>query len=668
MTNMHRALALLAAALCLLVAACGGGGGSSGGSGGGSGSSSSSSAALTLTIHYKRLDNDYSGWGLHLWNDTTGTAAIASGTVTTWTSPRAFDSVTGGWATAIIPLSNSNAHLNFLIHKGDAKSPMLDLRVNHATFGSDVWVVQETGTLYATQAAADTAAAKVGRQAESLDMAAVPVGTTTSALPAGWSQRGQFMEIFVRSYKDSDGDGRGDLKGLTSKLDYLQSLGVTGLWLMPVFESQDNDHGYAVADYRAIERDYGTMADFDELVTQAHARGIGIVLDYVMNHSAAQNPLFLDAVSSPTNSRRDWYVFNATDPNWSTWGGNPWRPTAYGYNYGLFADIMPDFNLKNPAVVAWHMDNLRFWLNRGVDGFRFDAVETFVENGSANWYNQPETHAVLIQARNTINSYANRYMVCEAPDHPGDYAGASCGHVFAFGRQSDIRTTATSGAMTAGLAAHFASPQRSVLPLFLSNHDSFAGSRPIVELSGHAEGDYRIAAAIAILGSDTPFAYYGEEIGMGSNGESGDASLRAPMSWTNTVAGFTSGTPYRTVASNLASYNAAAQTGVSVSLLETYRGLYAVRTANPLLQSGTLTLLSAAGDPRVVFLRRQAAQTAVVLINLSTTSQTMTADTGLSVTTFATIYPTTGATVTSNASGRITMTIPAQGVAIVRTP
>lgn len=662
--------AILLTVVCAVVAACGGGGG--GGSvGGGGSSSSSSSAAPSVTIHYKRIAGDYAGWGLHLWNDSTGTAAIAAGTATTWATPRAFDTVAGGWTSVTIPLVNANANLNFIVHKGDAKSPMLDLAVNRQTFGADVWVVQDTASTYATQTAADAAAALVGHQADGLDMAAVAATPTTSALPANWNQRAQFMEIYVRSYKDSDGDGKGDIRGLISKLDYLQSLGVTGLWLMPVYKSQDHDHGYAVADYRAIEPDYGTMADFNDLITQAHARGIGIVLDYVMNHSAAQNPLFLDAVSSTSNARRNWYVFNATDPGWTTWGGNPWRPTAYGYAYGLFADSMPDFNLKNPAVVAWHMDNLRFWLNKGVDGFRFDAAETFVENGSSTWYNQPENHTILLQAKTTINAYANRYMVCEAPDHVSDYAQAtSCGNAFAFGRQSDMKTTATSGLMTAGLETYLTASNRANMPLFLSNHDSFAGNRPIGELGGHSEGDYRIAAALEILGSDTPFALYGEEVGAANNTLSGDAAVRAPMNWTadTSNAGFTTGTPYRALSSNVANHNVAGQTSVSGSLLETYRALYAVRTANPVLASGALSLLSSTGQSKVVFLRQGGGKTAVVLINLSSASQSITANTGLTLTTFGVIYPTVSGSVASNGSGAVSVNVPAQGVVILVTP
>ena len=650
---------------CTALAACGGGGGGSSGGFGGSSSSSSSVSAVTLTIHYKRVAGDYSGWGLHLWNDATGTPAITASEATTWGAPHAFDGVSAGWASAVIPLANANANLNFIVHNGDAKSPMLDLSVNRSTFGADVWVVQDTATLYATQSQADTAAAQVGHQSDSLDLTAVTPGNTTSALPAGWNHTANFMEVFVRSYKDSDGDGKGDIKGLISKLDYLKSLGVTGLWLMPVYKSQDHDHGYAVVDYRAIESDYGTMADFDELITQAHARGIGIVLDYVMNHSAAQNPVFLDAVSSTGNAHRDWYLWNATDPGWTGYAGASWHASESGYYYGVFSADMPDWNLKNSSVVAWHMANLRFWLNKGVDGFRFDAATSLVENGANAWYDQPENQTILQQAHAVIDGYANRYMVCEAWDNISAYA-ASCGHSFAFGHQNDIKTSATSGQLTAGMVAYLNASDRSSLPLFMSNHDHDAGDRPIGELSGHNEGDYRVAAAIEILGSDTPFALYGEEIGEASNGLGADAGIRAPMSWTNdaATAGFTTGTPYRALSNNLSSHNAAA----GGAIYDTYKALYAVRSAYPVLASGDLALLSATGDSGLVFLRRAGGHTAVVMINLSTAAQSLSANTGLSLTGFTPIYPMAGATVNSNASGKVTTTVPGQGVVILLTP
>ena len=139
-------------------------------------------------------------------------------------------------------------------------------------------------------------------------VAPVPVGNTASTLPEGW-HKGAFAEIFVRGYRDSNGDGIGDLRGLTQSLDYLKELGVRGIWLMPISPSQDRDHGYAVSDYRDVEPAYGTLADFDELLRQARARGIGVIIDYVINHSAASNPVFIESARSPDSPLRNWYVW-----------------------------------------------------------------------------------------------------------------------------------------------------------------------------------------------------------------------------------------------------------------------------------------------------------------------------------------------------------------------
>jgi len=661
--------------LALVVVACSGGGGGGGFSSGGSSTSSSSSSSvgpLTLNIHYKRIDGNYSGWGVHLWNDTTGIAAVASSTATTWTTPRPFDGVSGGWATVAIPLIASNANLNFIIHNGDAKSPMLNLHINRSTFGGDVWVVQDTATLVATQAAAEIEATRVGHQGNDIDTSAIAIGSTASALPANWNRNAQFMEIFVRSYQDSDGDGIGDIKGLISKLDYLKSLGVTGLWLMPIYKSQDHDHGYSVVDYRSIEADYGTLADFDNLMTQAHARGIGIILDYVMNHSAAQNPLFLDAVSDSANSRRNWYVFNATNLGWTGFNGTAsWHASESGYYYGVFSDTMPDWNLKNQTVINYHLDNLRFWLNHGVDGFRFDAVESFIENGPTSWYNQPQNHAILLQAQTVINSYSNRYMVCEAADSPSEYAATtSCGHAFAFYHGADIKSSAISGSLAQGIVDYLNAVDRPRLPLFISNHDSFAGNRPFPDLTGHAGTDAKIAAAIEILGSDTPFTYYGEEVGMADNNDIGDSALRSPMSWTNNAlnAGFTTGTPYKGLSTNVATQNVAAENGVTGSLHDWYQSLYALRNAYPVLQSGTLTLLSQAGSTSLVFLRQSGGQTAVVLINLSASSQTLNVNTTLPSTTFTDIYPTIGGSHTSTSGGNLSIPMTGQSIVVEASP
>uniref|UniRef100_UPI00286A269C alpha-amylase family glycosyl hydrolase n=1 Tax=Roseateles sp. TaxID=1971397 RepID=UPI00286A269C len=184
--------------------------------------------------------------------------------------------------------------------------------------------------------------------------------------PKGWHDGAVFMEIFVRGYQDSDGDGSGDLRGLIQRLDYLQELGIQGIWLMPITPSADKDHGYATTDYRAIEPQYGSLADFDELMRQAHKRGIAVIIDYVINHSAAAHPLFQQALQGPGSPYRDWFVWQHAAPEgWDIWGKNPWYVTEHGHYFGTFGPHMPDFNLRNPAVVDYHRSSLRFWLNRG---------------------------------------------------------------------------------------------------------------------------------------------------------------------------------------------------------------------------------------------------------------------------------------------------------------
>lgn len=500
--------------------------------------------------------------------------------------------------------------------------------------------------------------------------APVAVGRTDSALPAHWNQRAQFMQIYVRSYADSDGDGKGDLKGLISRLDYLKSLGVTGLWLTPIYKSRDHDHGYAVSDYRDIDPDLGTLADFDRLVAEAHARGIGIVLDYVMNHTAEDHPFFQDAVANPASPHRDWFIFRDADPAWRGHHGPSWHPSKTGYYYGVFNGRMPDWNLRNPAVIAWHLDNLRFWLNRGVDGFRFDAATSLIENGPTEWLEQPENHAVLFQAQTALKAYANRYMVCEAPGRPAEYAQpTSCGHAFAFGHQQDVKASATLGAATVGLVTYLTSPNRAAMPLFLSNHDAFAGQRPVAELAGHGEADYRIAAAISLLGSDTPFIYYGEEIGMANSTVEGDNGIRAPMSWTGdpTNAGFTAAAPYKPLAVNVASHNVVAEDRAPGSLLNWYRALLAARSAHPALQSGKLTLLSRAGDSVLLFRRDHADRSeadAIVAINLAASAQAVTVPTELANRRFERIFPDNSGPQSSDAAGKFTLKMPAQSVSI----
>jgi len=376
------------------------------------------------------------------------------------------------------------------------------------------------------------------------EIAPVSPTDTASALPKGWNKSASFMEIFVRSYKDSDGDGVGDIKGLTSKLDYLKDLGVTGLWLMPMGPSEDRDHGYAQMDYRAINPEFGTLADFDELVREAHKRGIGIILDWVVNHSASTDPLFLDAASSEKSRFRDWYLFSKTDPKWKVHGYFPWRknPKGEGWYYAVFSPEMPDWNLRNPAVTDYLESSMRFWMNRGVDGFRLDAVTMLFEDGPKSTFNNPQNPKFTAELAGVVDGYDNRFMVCEASEGADMYA-QSCGSTFAFGSQQEIRKSVLAGKLSAGLVAQLKSPLRALEPLTLQTHDSYVGDRLIDQYGVNGLDNYIAAAATALLGSDVSFSYYGEEIGESNNGKFNDPGLRGPMSWTadQHTAGFTSG-------------------------------------------------------------------------------------------------------------------------------
>jgi maltose alpha-D-glucosyltransferase/alpha-amylase len=458
-------------------------------------------------------------------------------------------------------------------------------------------------------------------RAETLpDIAPVAPTTLSSALPSGWNKSASFMEIFVRSYSDSDGDGVGDIKGLTSKLDYLKDLGVTGLWLMPMGPSEDRDHGYAQRDYRAINPEYGTLADFDELVREAHKRGIGIIIDWVVNHSASTDPLFLDAAASEKSRFRSWYNFSKDDPKWKVDGHFPWHKNKLGegYFYAAFSDHMPDWNLKNPEVVDYLFGSMRFWLNKGVDGFRVDAVTMLFEDGPTSTYNNPKNPPFTAQMAHVVNSYDNRFMVCEA-DKGADMYAQTCGSAFAFGAQQEIRKSVLEGKASPALIAQLKNPARAHMPLTLQTHDSYVGDRLINQYGVNGLDNYIAAVSIALLGSDVSFSYYGEEIGESNNSKGDDPGLRAPMSWTpdSKTAGFTSGKPYRDVAINVASNNVEAQLKDPASLYHVYQALYRVRRDYPLISSGKLELISKEGDSVLLFKRTDGADTAFIVINLA---------------------------------------------------
>lgn len=497
------------------------------------------------------------------------------------------------------------------------------------------------------------------------DLGAVAVQSSASPLGADWS-RGAIMQIYVRAYKDSNGDGLGDLQGLISKLDYLKDLGVKGLWLMPVTQSQDRDHGYAVKQYRDIETDYGTLEDFKTLLTQAHQRGMGVIIDYVINHSSDKHPLFLNASSSKLNAQRDYYVWQDTAPTgWSIFGSNPWYNAGTGYYLGAFWSGMPDFNWKSDKVRTFHHDNLRYWLNLGVDGMRFDAVGNLVENSATAWNSQPESHAVMNAVQSLIKGYDKRYLVCEAPDAPQAFgASTSCGSAFAFDLKDAILKAVKGDVAAVATVSDYFKTAPVGMATFLANHDSFAGDRVWNQLGGDV-AKYKLAAATYLLLPGTPFIYYGEEVGMASgSGLAGDAALRSPMSWTDKSSGFSSGTPFRAMAGNLASQNAASQVGVDGSLHSFYKAMLGLRNSWPSLSTGSYQFPFASGSV-LGFQRHAGSEKALVLINYGTAPSTVALTNLPTSITGSSGYGNAGSLITT-AAGTASLTVPAQSVQVYK--
>jgi alpha-amylase len=463
-----------------------------------------------------------------------------------------------------------------------------------------------------------------------LDLDPVAVADKDSGLPDDWYRKAVFMEIYVRGYKDSDGDGIGDFRGLTEKLEYLKELGIGGIWLMPITESWDDDHGYATENYRAVESDYGTREDFQAFLAAAHEAGIGVIIDYVMNHSAADNYLFIDSLRSK-GDKRDWYVWSPTNPGWVNWGGSPsWHPGRGGFYYGVFWDRMPDFNLRNEEVLQYHFDNVRYWLNEGVDGFRFDAVGTFVENGGSDWESQPENYQIMGRVRDVLGAYSKRFLICEEPARPQLAAqDDACGSAFAFGLNYELVASAQGGATRPGVPEYLDDASISQMGIILANHDFFAGDRLIKQFGGN-ETKYRLAAATALTLPGIPFVYYGEEIGIGTTvGQNGgDWAIRSPMSWTGDAenAGFTTGTPFRRVADNVATHNVEIEKGKPESLLSFYQAMIALRNTHESLSVGDFVRLQA--DEVLAFRRAVAGEASLVVINYGAETRTLALDGG----------------------------------------
>lgn len=453
-----------------------------------------------------------------------------------------------------------------------------------------------------------------------------------------WWDDAVFYEIFVRSFYDSNGDGIGDLRGLIEKLDYLNDgnpsttndLGVTALWLMPIFPSPSY-HGYDVIDYRSIHPDYGTMDDFKALITAAHARGIKVIIDFVGNHTSDQHPWFQDALEN--GSKRNWYRWTDAAPNYQgPWGQNVWHERNNNYYYGIFWGGMPDLNYTNPEVTNEIKNIVRYWYEDiGVDGFRIDAVKHWIENGS-----QQENTSATLQWWREFYAYQKNIdpalmTVGEAwtsTQNIAPYSDSRLDYCFEFDLANSIIDAVINQNATQlkiklnEIMNTYAHGQYGT---FLTNHDQDRSFNRF----GQDLNKAKLGASLLLSLPGVPYLYYGEEIGM--TGQKPDELIRTPMQWSGEAqAGFTSSTPWQSVNNNYTDFNLANQQSDPQSLWHHYQKWIRFRTQNPALRSGDLQWLNSDTSGILPFARHLQGEESTLLVihNLSSQSQESTSISG----------------------------------------
>lgn len=478
-----------------------------------------------------------------------------------------------------------------------------------------------------------------------------------------WWQRGVLYEIYPRSFQDSNGDGIGDLRGIVDRLDYCASLGVDALWIAPLYPSPMVDFGYDVADHTAIDPVFGTFEDFEALIAGAKARGLRVVLDYVPNHTSDRHPWFEESRASRTSVRRDWYIWHDPAPdggppnNWlSQFGGSAWTfdERTGQYYYHAFLEAQPDLNWRNPDVQRAMHDVLRFWMRRGVDGFRVDALwllikdDRFRDNPPHPAYrlgeepphhsqiplytaDRPEVHDVIAELRRVVDEFDDRVLIGEIYlpiERLIAYYGADLEGVhLPFNFQ--LLQTQWHARSIADLIHRY---ERALPPggwpnWVLGNHDVSRIATRVGPLQA------RVAAMLLLTLRGTPTLYYGDELGM-SNVEIprarardpfeknvpglgvGRDPARTPMQWdASERAGFTSGEPWLPVAPDSSVLNVQVESEEPTSMLALYRALLKVRRAQPALSIGRYEPLAMQGD-LVAFLRCYENERVLVVLNL----------------------------------------------------
>ncbi|MET0915978.1 MAG: maltose alpha-D-glucosyltransferase [Jiangellaceae bacterium] len=487
-----------------------------------------------------------------------------------------------------------------------------------------------------------------------------------------WFKRAVFYEVLIRSFKDSDGDGAGDLRGLTDKLDYLHWLGVDCLWLPPFYPSPLRDGGYDVSDYKGVLPEFGTLEDFSRFVRLAHDRSMRVIIDFVMNHTSDQHPWFQASRENPDGPYGDFYVWADDDTGYpdariifvdtesSNWTFDPVRRQ---YFWHRFFGHQPDLNYDNPAVGEAIIDALRFWLDLGIDGFRLDAVPYLFEEEGTNCENLPRTHGFLKQVRKVIDDeYPDTVLLSEANQWPADVVeyfgefsagGDECHMAFHFPVMPRIFMAVRRESrypVSEIMAQTPLIPTNCQWGIFLRNHDELT-----LEMVTDDERDYmwaeyakdpRMKANIGIrrrlaplLENDTdqielftamllslpgsPVLYYGDEIGMGDNIWLGDRdSVRTPMQWTpDRNAGFSNAEPGRltlpVVMDAVYGYqvtNVESHITNTSSLLHWTRHMIEVRKQNPAFGLGDFTDIGGS-NPSVLSYVREFGDDIVLCVN-----------------------------------------------------
>ncbi|MGE5497956.1 MAG: alpha-amylase family glycosyl hydrolase [Syntrophothermus sp.] len=436
-----------------------------------------------------------------------------------------------------------------------------------------------------------------------------------------WWNNSVFYEIFVRSFYDSDGNGTGDFKGITQKLDYLKDLGISGIWLMPINPSPSY-HGYDVTNYREVNPAYGTMNDFKQLVAEAHKRGIRIIIDYVMNHSSNQHPWFQQSAAN-NPAYRNFYRWSDTNPGYSGPLGTAWFKSSTGYYYGVFNSAMPDLNYEEPALKDSIFSSADFWLkDAGIDGFRLDAVLYLMEEGTQGINTQGTYNLLRDFSAHIKAAKPDAFAVGEAWTNTSTVVNYVINnrldYCFEFDLASAILSAVNSG-NTTGLTAQIQNVWNSYPYLqygtFLTNHDQ---NRAMSMLSTIAKA--KTAASIYLTLPGIPYLYYGEEIGM--SGSKPDEYIRTPMQWNgNSNAGFTTGNPWIRVNADYPWTNTESELADSASILQWYKKLIALRNQEAALRLGDYEGLACSAQSVLAFMRKYQDKTLLIIVNTGKDAQ-----------------------------------------------